>query len=400
VRGLPSLLELVPAFKDSASLIERWLGIKEVAAGAPEPFRIRSAKEVSLHSAPVIEWYWPGWVPQKSLAVLHGPGGDRKSFLALTLALSTAAGRALFEGAPAQPGTVLYVSGAGENPEWEDNRRLQLLCQGYDIDMAALPFYFMTADAPLLGDEHSYQRFVETIRSHSPQKVVLDSAIALSGLANENDNAEVRRFLQERVVPLARRHGCTVLLLAHSAKPSPMAGGTRNIDEPRGAGEWRNAVETVIAIRQEAGRLNTSVGQLKKLRVGAHLSRAIRFSVEDCPGGGLRVRVEPYDAPSGGIKVSDALVKAVEKATAIMQDSERKTLKDLQTTLKNAGHLERAYRGATDVLRGRKPWPIGQHSGEKLAVVKEEGTENRSPVLVWTDAGAHQEPGADKREAA
>ena len=56
--------------------------------------------------------------------------------------------------------------------------------------------------------------------------------------------------------------------------------------------------------------------------------------------------------------------------------------------------------GATDVLRGRKPWPIGQHSGEKLAVVKEEGTENRSPVLVWTDAGAHQEPGADKREAA
>src|SRR5207253_2669044 len=117
--------------------------------------------------------------------------------------LGTAAGQPLFPGAPSDQGVALYVSGAGENPEWEDDRRLRLLCQGYGITMDALPFHFITAEAPLLGDERGYGQLVDAITTIRPAVVVLDSAIALSDLQDENDNALVRKFLQRRVVPLA-----------------------------------------------------------------------------------------------------------------------------------------------------------------------------------------------------
>jgi hypothetical protein len=381
VKGLPSLLELMPSFKSAVPFVERWLGLTTPQQSQPNPIRIRAAQEIAIKSEPVIEWYWPAWIPKGGVAVLHGPGGDRKSFLALSLALSTAAGRALFEGAPTEQGVALYVSGAGENPEWEDDRRLRLLCRAYGLSMSSLPFYFITAEAPLLGDDASSAQLVETIRSLNPKVLVLDSAIALSHLKNENDNAEVRQFLQQRVVPLARQYGCTVLLLAHSAKPSPQSGG-RLVEEPRGAGEWRNAAETVVSVRKEPSSPNTSVARLTKLRIGEHREQAIRFTVEDCAEG-LTVAAMPYDSLSGTVKASGATIKALEHAVDLVKEHERMSLKALNAALECDGHPERARRRATDVIRGRKEWPSGQHGGKRHAIVKEDGLENKSPVLVW-----------------
>jgi hypothetical protein len=391
VAGLPRLLELVPSFKPAVPLIERWLGLAALES-EPTAIRIRSAQEIASKPEVTVEWYWPGWIPKDGVAVLHGPGGDRKSFLALALALSTAAGEPVFEGAPKEPGTALYVSGAGENPEWEDDRRLRRLCKGYGIDMDALPFHFITADAPLLGDAPSYNLFLEEIVRLRPRVVVLDSAIALADLKDENDNAGVRRFLQQRVVPLARQHGCTVLLIAHSAKPSPQTKGMRPVDEPRGAGEWRNAVETVISVRREPAMLNTSVVRLTKLRVGEHREQALRFTVENHERG-LRVSVAPYDSLSGAVKASAAVITALEDAVAIMKEHGCMTLKDLNAALKNDGHPERARRRATDVIRGRKEWPSGQYDGKRQALVEEKGLENKSPVLFWTGS-----PGPEANE--
>jgi hypothetical protein len=396
VRGLPSLLELVPSFKPAVPLIERWLGLAPPKS-EPSPINIRAARDIASKPETPIEWYWADWVPIGGVAVLHGPGGDRKSFLALALALSTAAGQALFEDAPNEQGTALYVSGAGENPEWEDDRRLRLLCRGYGIDMEALPFYFITANAPLLGEDSSYQAFVEKIIELRPRVVVLDSAIALAALTDENDNAGVRRFLQQRVVPLARQHDCTVLLIAHSPKPLPQGKGPRSIDEPRGAGEFRNAVDTVISVRKDGGTPNASVVRLTKLRVGEHREQAIHFIVENSTQG-LRVSAAPYDSVSGSVKAPGAVIKALEHAVAIMKEHGRMTLKDLNAELKNDGHPERARRRATDVIRGRKEWPSGQYDGKRRAVVEEKGSENKSPVLVW--AGSPEPESTEHRRAA
>src|SRR5262249_45070667 len=159
--------------------------------------RIRSARDIASKPEAAIEWYWPMWVPKGGVAVIHGPGGDRKSFLALALALGTAAGQPLFAGAPSDQATALYVSGAGENPEREDDRRLQLLCRGYGIGMDQLPFHFITAEGALLGSDGDYRQLVDEITKLRPSVVVLDSAIALADLKDENDNAGVRRFLQQ-----------------------------------------------------------------------------------------------------------------------------------------------------------------------------------------------------------
>jgi hypothetical protein len=392
VSGLPSLLELVPSFKPAVSRIEQWLDLassERSPESEPTPIRIRSARDIASQPEAAIEWYWPGWVPKRGVAVIHGPGGDRKSFLALALALGTAAGQPLFAGAPSDKGTALYVSGAGENPEREDNRRLGLLCRGYEIGMAQLPFHFITAESALLGNEGDYRQLVDEITKLRPSVVVLDSTIALADLKDENDNAGVRRFLQQRVVPLARTYDCTVLLLAHSAKPSQQRYGGRPVDEPRGAGEWRNAAETVISVRQESGTTDFSVVRLRKLRIGKFSDRAVRLAVEDTVEGALRVTVEPYDAHSGEAKTKEALIKAVGETVELVKIGDL-SLKELKSQLRRSGHTQRARREAIKIIQGDREWPMGQYVGEKKAVVKRNGLKEKSPILAW-DGAAEQE---------
>jgi hypothetical protein len=47
-------------------------------------------------------------------------------------------------------------------------------------------------------------------------EVVVLGHLALSGIEDENSNSEVRRFMKGVVLPLARRHGVNVYLIALS----------------------------------------------------------------------------------------------------------------------------------------------------------------------------------------
>ena len=225
----------------------------------------------SLVTAPLlpIRWHWVGWVPARSVALLAGAGESAKSWLALYVGLCTAAGRKLFDQDEVQQGPVLYV--AAETSLDEERRRVQLLRGGLDLP-DEVPFHLVAADQLCLGEEAGYRELVRLVEEIEPVMLVLDSAIALAGLRQENDNAEVREFMRDRVLPLARRYGATVYLIAHSPKASQRQ-GSRLTDEHAagGAGDWRNAADTVLWLQRDNQGVLVSHA---KTRIG---TRAVPF---------------------------------------------------------------------------------------------------------------------------
>jgi hypothetical protein len=317
-----------------------------------------------------IEYQWPGWVPRRTVTVVVGAGESFKSWFCLLLGISVAAGRPLFEGPALPQGPVVYL--AGENAIEEEKRRCQLLRAGMGFP-GELPLHFVAADGLNLSDEGDYGDLVTIVRRMKPAAIVIDSAIALSGIEDENSNSEVRRFMKGVVLPLARRHGVNVYLIAHSPKVSSDPRAQKLTDEQviRGAGDWRNGVDCVLLLRREAA-LGSEAVMVKhaKCRVGRR-HEPIWFKVQETVperavelvyGG---VFGETANGDGGGVLGSavSAAVKIVKEAAAPIM------LAELEAQLTGLKYTAATARRAGAVVRGKEPWPSGPWRGQKRAIV-------------------------------
>lgn len=346
------------------------------AAPTPRTLRTLTWAEMTAGAIEEVAYHWPGWVALATVAVLAAAGDSLKSWLAVYLATMTAAGRPAFaepgaDEPPLRQGPVLYL--VGENALAEEKRRCQLLKAGLGLP-DELPITFVDAGSLSLSDDADYGQIVEHVARLRPVLIVLDSAIALSGLVRENDNSEVRAFMKRRVLPLAREYGATVLLIAHSPKPPTQPGG-RFSDEhvARGAGDWRNAADTVLYLKRDP-----SLGELAvvlrhaKQRVGPR-HRPIWFRLEDVePGQAVRlVFGGGYSEEGQGIQAG--VRKALASAVEVLKGAPTGLpLRDLRQHLATGGTTTASFRRTLDFLRGRKPWPFGPHRGKRVAVVTEE----------------------------
>ena len=66
------------------------------AAAETPAISTRTWRELVQGPRAPIEYHWPGWIPLAAVALLVGAGETYKSWLALMLAVTTAAGRTLF----------------------------------------------------------------------------------------------------------------------------------------------------------------------------------------------------------------------------------------------------------------------------------------------------------------
>ena len=228
-------------------------------AGAPDDEALTCLTWRQMVEDPLepIEYFMPGWISTESFVLLVGAGESFKSWLALYLALMTANGTPAVEPADSnasmRQGPVVYIT--GENSIREEKRRCGLLKAGHNLP-ESLPVTFVPVSDFSLSADQDYARARRLIEAVQPVLIVLDSAIALSGLEDENNNTRVRSFLKSKIVPLARERGAVVLMLAHPPKP-PTQPGARLSDEHamRGAGDWRNCAEDVLVLRKEQPEL-------------------------------------------------------------------------------------------------------------------------------------------------
>ena len=187
-----------------------------------------------LRNLPDTTWAIDGIIPAGVLAILFGPSGVGKSFVALDMALCTAA-RARWMGRDVAQGSVLYIAAEGRRgipkrvEAWHVSRT--------DCDASSIRFL----DEPVnMLDEREVDSLLADIAEMDtpPTLVVVDTLARCFGPFDENSTRDMGVFVAgcDRV---RRATGATVLVVHHTGW---------NGDRERGNSALRAGADTMIAV--------------------------------------------------------------------------------------------------------------------------------------------------------
>ena len=169
---------------------------------------------------------------EQGVGVLGGEPKVCKSFLALDMAVSVAAGTPCLRRFPVpHAGRVLLY--AAEDPLEIVRRRLEGICVAAGVLLRDLDIQVITAPTVRLDLQGDRKSLEETISELRPRLLILDPFVRLHRI-DENasgDVAPLLAFLRE----LQRRHGVAVTLVHHSKKA---AGNMRAGQALRGSSEF------------------------------------------------------------------------------------------------------------------------------------------------------------------
>lgn len=170
----------------------------------------------------------------KSLALVYGPRGIGKTFLALGIAWAAAAGDSFLKWRAPQPRRVLYVD--GEMAAADIQQRLSQFAS------APPTLEFMLADLnrgplPDLSQEDGQREFETNWHGARPDLLVLDNLASLVGI--RNDDVDSWTGLQRWLLKL-RRLGMAVLMIHHANKQG----------RPRGTSRREDLLDIVIGLRR------------------------------------------------------------------------------------------------------------------------------------------------------
>lgn len=229
-------------------------------------FKLRSEAEQDTRPDPV--WIVPGWVQEASTILLYGPPNSYKSFAALDIALSFAAGKKAL-GIDYQPDVqcpVVYAAGEGaigieklRRPAYKAHRRVS----------ASIPFYSVS-DVPTAGEDPSeIDEFVEQIEAVGirPTLIVFDTlSRMLSGL--DENSAKDASLAVKRVEEIKRIFNCVVLVVHHTGKDGK---------SERGSSAFRGGFDTLISCEREGdGVVLTCIKQKDAQEPRPHTMQAIK----------------------------------------------------------------------------------------------------------------------------
>lgn len=196
-----------------------------------EPLVLSTEAEILNRPSP--EWLIHGLIQEDTIALLAGPGGLGKSFLALGMARSLAAGRMFFNRS-VKKGRVLYVAAEGVSAFGDRVRAWNLA--NPDVSVPADGITYVESGVNL-SDEGSVDRLAEIVREGEYALVILDTMSQLGHMENENNNAEVAQVFRQVKRLRDVRRGTSVLVIDHT----PAQGG-----KVRGATAKRDNADTVI----------------------------------------------------------------------------------------------------------------------------------------------------------
>ncbi|WP_278401751.1 AAA family ATPase [Stutzerimonas kunmingensis] len=191
---------------------DQWTEIDQRLASTPS-FRFVAACDMPVNP---IAWLIDGYIEADALAVLYGPPGKGKSFLALDMSCCIATGLP-FHRHDVKPGAVFYIAGEGHNGL---ARRLRAWAQHNDAEMPALLF---VSEAPTdLASASNAEKVAEAVHhladttGERPVLIVIDTMARNFG-GDENSATDVGQFI--RNADALRRHwSATVVIVHHSGK--------------------------------------------------------------------------------------------------------------------------------------------------------------------------------------
>lgn len=201
--------------------------------------RFQFSTEDDLDNAPDPEWLVPEVLPGVGTVLLVGPTQSYKSFLALDLALSVAAGVPCWGHEPVRRGPVFYLAAEGRHDVGTKRRRAWKEARA----VAALPDFYL-GPAPTVASPDEVQECGDAIAAAAGDRrvamIVVDTAAkAMLGL-DENSARDVGLTIRW-AESLAEAFQCVVVLVHHTGKDED-AGA-------RGSSAFRAGVDTYIRVK-------------------------------------------------------------------------------------------------------------------------------------------------------
>ena len=199
-------------------------------------------------------WLVDGLWSEEAVGIIGGEPKCCKSFLALDLAISIAAGTpCLRRFAVQRPGRVLLY--AAEDALHIVRRRLDGICAAAGRDLADLDVQVITATSLRLDLDADRASLHETVARLKPRLLVLDPFVRLHQI-DENISGEVAPLLAY-LRDLQRRHAAAVILVHHARKG---AGNIRAGQALRGSSEFHAWGDSNLYLRRDGDdRITLSV---------------------------------------------------------------------------------------------------------------------------------------------
>ncbi len=240
---------------ESFDFDERLLGRSETEASPSSPNAGNLKKQanskrvaplglvhVSEYAHPRLDGQWmvDGLLPESGLAVLYGPSGTGKTFLALDLAMTVSGKKTKWAGRSVFGGSVIYAPLEGENGI---QNRISAYTRSQKVDnslwIARRPI-LLDQKSDILGPLVSCQEY---IGKDAPQirMLVLDTLARFMSGHDENNSSDMSRAIRA-LENISRQLRCLVLVVHHSGKD-----GDRG---PRGHSSLRAAASTVLKVKK------------------------------------------------------------------------------------------------------------------------------------------------------
>jgi len=198
-------------------------------------------------------WLVTGLWSEQAVGIIGGEPKCCKSFLALDLAVSVAAGTpCLRRFAVLRAGRVLLF--AAEDALHIVRQRLEGICAAAGVALADLDVHVITAPTVRLDLEADRKSLEETIAKLQPRLLVLDPFVRLHRI-DENASGEVAPLLAYLRV-LQRRYGVAVIVVHHAKKG---AGRVRAGQALRGSSEFHAWGDSNLYLRRNGEDLTLTV---------------------------------------------------------------------------------------------------------------------------------------------
>lgn len=198
--------------------------------------RFRLMDETEMATVKPSRWLIRDVIQEKSLALMYGKFESYKSFLALDLALTLAAGVEGWGSEARAPIPVVYAPSEGQvglalqrKPAWRFSHGIENV----------LPFYSFD-DVPSVASDADMVDFIETIRAKKvkPGLIVIDTvANSMTGL--DEDTRGFGVFI-DRMKGLRKALGCAILAVHHVGKDAGRG--------PRGGNALPAGFDTLLSV--------------------------------------------------------------------------------------------------------------------------------------------------------
>lgn len=198
-------------------------------------------------------WLIEGLWSEEAVGIVGGEPKCCKSFLALDLAVSVAAGTPCLRRFPvSHPGRVLLY--AAEDALHVVRQRLEGICLAAGVALPALDVQVITAPSLRLDLAQDRQNLEETVAKLAPRLLVLDPFVRLHRI-DENVSGEVAPLLAY-LRELQRRHRVAVAVVHHARKGS---GRDRAGQALRGSSEFHAWGDSNLYLRRHGDDLSLTV---------------------------------------------------------------------------------------------------------------------------------------------